>query len=333
MLVGKKFFITQVILVLFYSMSFSQEPYYSQFYNSPLTLNPALTGIAYGQIRFNSNYKTYLSGVDPFITMGASVDMSLFDADKNPDFGGIGISVMQAESGFNLTHQKAMLSLAYHNAISERSYIALGIQGGIDNTTLEQTNLTTQSQWLPFTGFDSSLPSNEAFNEANALTVDFNAGLLWYAFLSPKTTLFVGASVFHLTEPEKSFLGEKSRLARKYLFHAGSKMDINEKLTLVPNAVIFYQSGTYIINPGVSVEYGFSTAVTGSLGGWVRNTDAFVAGMGIDYQAISIGLSYDLYIKDEDLTTNGGYEVSLVYNFNKKLVKKTNVISNPSPRL
>ncbi|MTI20902.1 type IX secretion system membrane protein PorP/SprF [Fulvivirga sp. RKSG066] len=332
MIVGKRLLVLGCI-VLMSLTSKAQEPFFSQFYNSPLTLNPALTGIAYGQVRVASNYKNYLSSVDPFTTIGASVDMSLFDADENPDFGGLGVSVVQAESGFNLTHLKAMLSLSYHNAVGKNSYLALGLQAGVDDTRLNNTNLSTQSQWVPLSGYDPTLASNESFDESSATTLDFNAGLLWYSFLSSKTTLFAGVSVFHISEPEKSFLGEKANLARKYLFHGGGKLDISSNVTLVPNMVYFYQNGSHIINPGVAVEYAFSSDIAGSLGGWVRNTDAFIAGAGLEYANLAVGLSYDLYVNNNELATNGGYEVSLTYHFNKKLTKKTNVMSNPSPRL
>lgn len=333
-MVGKKILLLALLCASL--PAWGQEPFFSQFYNSPLTLNPALTGISLGNIRVNTNYKSYLSSVDPFTTIGASVDMSLFDNDKNPDFGGLGISIIQDESGLNLTHQKAMLSLAYHNAIGQNgsSYIALGIQGGIDNTQLSQTSLSTQSQWTPFSGYDPNLSSNESFADERALTVDFNAGLLWYAFLNEKTILFAGASVFHLAEPEKSFFDEKAKLARKYLGHLGAKLQIGTKVMLAPTLVYFYQNETHIINPGVAAEYSFTPMIVGTIGGWVRNIDAFIVGAGLEYNQLAVGLSYDLYLDEgKTLSSNGGYELSLTYHFKKKLKKKTRLMSNPSPRL
>ena len=54
---------------------FSQDIHYSQFYNSPLNLNPANTGMFDGDFRFAANQRTQWRSVTvPFSTFSLSAD-------------------------------------------------------------------------------------------------------------------------------------------------------------------------------------------------------------------------------------------------------------------
>ena len=70
------FILFSVIFTAFGSTLLSQDIHYSQFYNAPLTLNPALTGIFRGDIRFQANYRNQWRSVPvDFVTFTAAADM------------------------------------------------------------------------------------------------------------------------------------------------------------------------------------------------------------------------------------------------------------------
>jgi hypothetical protein len=61
----------------------AQDHIYSQFYNAPLYLNPALTGQFEGDIRMNMIYRNQWSGLSGDLSyLSASVDLNI------PHFGG-----------------------------------------------------------------------------------------------------------------------------------------------------------------------------------------------------------------------------------------------------
>ena len=57
----------------------AQDPHFSQFFSSPLTLNPALTGLFDGDFRVAGNYRTQWPTINnAFKTGTASFDFSVF---------------------------------------------------------------------------------------------------------------------------------------------------------------------------------------------------------------------------------------------------------------
>ena len=59
----------------------AQDIHFSQYFASPLTLNPSLTGSFEGQMRAIANYKSQWNSISPnmYRTMAASVDGSLMN--------------------------------------------------------------------------------------------------------------------------------------------------------------------------------------------------------------------------------------------------------------
>ena len=158
--------------------------------------------------------------------------MSLLDNDRNPDYMGVGLYVMKDKAG-TFENLKSMLTVSYHKSVGRqrKSYLALGIQAGLDNSKLNYQGLSTQSQWTP-TGYDATLPSGESFLYESVSVVDFQAGVLWYSFLSEKTTLLFGLATFHIMPVNRSFLGQAYELNQKYVAHASASFQMNRKLTV-----------------------------------------------------------------------------------------------------
>src|SRR5450432_204980 len=108
----------------------AQDPEFSQFFASPLTLNPALTGKFNGTIRVAGNYRNQWPAVNnAFITSTISVDGNIM-TDRLPesDSWGIGIMAMtdKTASGI-LTSNFISLSTAYHKSLDEEGLNQLGV--------------------------------------------------------------------------------------------------------------------------------------------------------------------------------------------------------------
>ena len=60
----KKIALASVLVFLLKMQCFGQDPHFSQFFSSPLTLNPALTGKFDGVFRAAGNYRDQWPAID-----------------------------------------------------------------------------------------------------------------------------------------------------------------------------------------------------------------------------------------------------------------------------
>ena len=128
-----------------FAFSFSvkaQDPNFSQFFASPLTLNPAMTGKFDGLYRVAGNYRNQWPTINnAFVTYTASLDGHIL-ADRIPEWDQFGVGIMgfSDKSGNGvLQNNYAALSLAYHKALDENGWhqIGVGFQGTYLNKRLE----------------------------------------------------------------------------------------------------------------------------------------------------------------------------------------------------
>src|SRR6187399_1183164 len=79
---------------------FAQDIHFSQFYNSPLTLNPALTGKMNGMLRFalscRNQWYALTNGKTPFATYAGSFDMPIR---FRKDALGVGLVIVNDQAG------------------------------------------------------------------------------------------------------------------------------------------------------------------------------------------------------------------------------------------
>src|SRR3982751_782211 len=117
----KKLFIL-ICVVVAHSKIFAQDPGFSQFFASPLTLNPALTGKFDGTLRAAGNYRNQWPAFNNvYTTSTLSVDFSVLNK-VLPDYDtwGIGIMALTDKAGGGvLTNNYLGISTAYHKSLNE----------------------------------------------------------------------------------------------------------------------------------------------------------------------------------------------------------------------
>ncbi|MEO5562612.1 MAG: type IX secretion system membrane protein PorP/SprF, partial [Chitinophagaceae bacterium] len=112
----KKFLTTLTICIVLTGIATAQDPNFSQFFASPVTMNPALTGKFDGVYRFAANYRNQWPTINnAYTTSTASFDMGILK-DRIPDYDQFGIGIMgftdRAGAGV-LTNNFMGVSLAY----------------------------------------------------------------------------------------------------------------------------------------------------------------------------------------------------------------------------
>lgn len=306
----------------------AQDVHFTQYFTSPLTLNPALTGLVPDDLRLAANYRNQWSSVSstPYITGTISYDMAMLKG-KLPegDALGIGVMLLYDKSGSGgLQNTTAGLSLAYHKGFGrdKLQHLSVGFQGFLVQKHLDFTKLTFEDQFNPATG-GTPFTTNETFTNADLSYPDFNAGIMYSGQVSEHATAYAGLSYYHLTQPVETFLNDNHQIHSRTTAYLGGSFDLNENTVLYASALYQNQASAtevllgaavgFIMNPGHDLDYQRNTILY--LGGWYRYNDALAPYIAIEWSKMRIGLSYDVNVSTFTPATKGmgAYEISLLY--------------------
>ncbi len=322
-------------LILFVSVKVAsaQDFHLSQYDAPPMFLNPAMTGMFDGKYRVHGHYRTQWMAVatKPFTTAGISFDMPI------KKFGaGIQIFNYRAGAGtYNVL--SALLSVGYDVVLDHKKnhHIALGVQGGIVQKSVDQSKLSFGNQYTTAYdgGFDTGLPNGETFSNSHFMIHDINAGFLYY-FAKDNSRLnpFVGFSAFHLTQPQETFFDKDNKLPLRYYAHGGVKVNVNEKIQLLPKFIYMKQINDQEFTATLLLHYFLKSSDTYLIfGPTYRNKDAAIIEGGIKKGNYTARLSYDINTSSLKEVSNhrGGFEISLTYVARRS---KPNPLAN-CPRL
>ncbi|MDW8394285.1 MAG: PorP/SprF family type IX secretion system membrane protein [Chitinophagales bacterium] len=313
-------FLRPLGLLLVWSVAaLGQDIHYSQFYASPLTLNPALTGINDCNYRIAGMYRNqWRSVTDPYVTPSVSFDINnvLQRWIRTGVLSAGGLLLNDKAGSGELSNLSIMASAAYARPLTASRKLngSFGLQVGYVQKKLDFSKLLWESQFNG-EGFDPTLSSNENFNDKFSY-IDLNAGLYLSYFLSQQADLFGGLSVFHLIPPKESFLNNgNNKLGMRTVGHGGLRYKLTEQFSIVPQVLYMTQTKAQEINLGGSVAYALNNDVKLFGGAWYRVGDAVIPMIGIDYKQIRLGISYDVNISSlsDASKGRGGFELSLGY--------------------
>ena len=319
-----------LILVLGFGSIQSQDIHFTQFLYSPLNLNPALTGNFDGRYRLGFNYRQQWRAISqPFQTTGIWADSRNFLNMKNTNVGVNFYFDKAGTSDFNTVHISIPLSYRLNLGKDSIHSFNLGIQPAFNYQSLNTDKLTSDAQW---TGqrFDASRPINETFQQTNSSYVDVALGFTYNLELS-KMNLTAGASVYNLFEPNTHFLlADGGSLPRRYNFHVGGKIRINEKWFATPGILYARQEKFSEFVYGTEANYIMSASSYKYrvlfFGLWNRGKDAGMFNLGMYYNSWRVGVSYDINYSSLRTASNykGGWEVSIIYILKDLLPKRVN---------
>lgn len=307
----------------------AQDPGFSQFFASPLTLNPALTGKFNGVLRAAGNYRNQWPSINnAFVTGTVSLDAPIMrNRLPDNDTWGLGLMAMtDRTAGGILNSNFISLSTAYHKALDEDGLhqIGFGFQGTYANRTLDgnklkfEDGLQLDGQWLP--------SPTEAINYqyVSVNYFDMNLGVLYNGSTNGNNNYYFGASAYHLNRPKESFLGvDTINVPIRFTGHAGAYFP----MTGTPSTI--YLSGLYNKQAGAhEIVFGGAWAISatqdesypvnfyaGLWGRFSNVTDAVIPYVGLDYGNFNLGVTYDVNVSSLKTASQsrGGIEISLIY--------------------
>jgi len=325
----------KIFIFLLFCTGFSvlnaQDIHFSQFFNNPLSLNPALTGNFEGDWRIIGNYRNQWQALDfPFRTISASYDRQIY---INKHHLSAGLFVVSDKSGdIALKTNKVYLSGAYYRTINKNN-ITAGLQIGYNIIRYDPgSSLTLPGSWRNEYGYFEPGYNIGDLNIAEQFGyLDINLGVSW----SRKIRIFepqVGIAVFHINGPNASFTGATNKVPMRNTFHASLKTNISPLLFVKPAIMISTQRGSKDFMLGSEAGLNIQgnrfniREVTG--GFYVRNSvltnmDAMVFMVGAQYSSLAFQLSYDINVSTLNKFTNsrGAVEISVIFKSISTIIK------------
>ena len=304
----------------------AQDIHYSQTGNSPLNLNPGLTGVFGGNHRFAANMRRQWDSVPvPYFQLAGSYDIRFVDEKERfkPWASGLVFNYDRAgDSKLSLTQLALSGSYSFRLSPAKKNFLTFGLMAGGIQRSFKTADLQFDDQYTLKEGFVSTTPTSEAFDQATKLMGDVSVGTnLHLRKGDTRATLDAGAAVFHLFEPKKNFHPESfpAHLETRYSLHALGTLPLASRFDLLLSATGQFQNGYSEGVLGAGGTYHFSTKKTQELdlmlGLYYRIDDAIIPTAGITYQDWRVQLSYDINTSafKEASLKRGGPEISVIY--------------------
>ena len=315
------------LILLIINNAYGQDPYFSQFYASPLYLAPSFAGAGSENTRVSLNYRNQWPEVGAFSTYSFSADHFLPKIKS-----GVGFLMLRDNAGFgSLTRTNIGTMYSFDFKITEDHHIRPGVNFMYTWSSVDFSKL----EFYDMIRYDKNTTNVPHPTNPIKGDIDFSTSVIGYG-----QDYWGGFIVDHLLTPNQTFYGLNSPVPMKYSVFGGYKYKIRERLIRkheesLTFAFIYkrqanYQQldiGTYYHkNPLVfGVWYRGIPFIRERISGEGLNApapnpgnDAIVFLVGYKLEDINIGYSFDITVSNMKTYTGGAHEISFIWNFKMK---------------
>jgi len=327
---SKTLIITFCGLLIFSTIS-AQDPQYSQFYASPLYLNPAFAGSSQ-QGRLGLNYRNQWPSIDAnFTTFSAFADFYLEDHNS-----GIGaIMTRDMANALGLQNTTIGIQYAYQLQLTEKVSFRPGVQVSVNSRSIDYSKLIFGDQIDPATGAIRPGSGENLSAGPTIIYPDLSFGGLFYS-----NHAWLGVAGSHLTRPNQSLTGSEDKLPTKFSVHTGWKFFMksgtmgegyaqkSQERSVAPALQYRHQGkfdqmdvGLYFTMEPLVVGMWYRGVPFKKING-VINNESLVLSVGLVKKSgknlndiLNIDYSYDYTISKLGPASGGAHEISLVYSW------------------
>lgn len=308
----------------------AQDVHFSQYYFSPLTLNPAYTGKYKGDYRFFGNYRKQWRLInDAYNTFSAGGDMNFYPGGVNLSGG---LVFVRDHSGGDLLVTKIVPSMAWHRKLGGFR-VDVGLQPALVIKTIDfyQNSFPEQFNWEAGK-FDHTLHNNETNVSQRFSYFDLASGIAISRKMG-SVEAELGFALFHVNNPRESFFENRVHMRSRQAYNGQLSWQIN-RIVLSLHSLCGYTGKVSDWVSGGNVEYIISrnnffnnSIFAGYMyrSGLRRNPDANIATIGFSYAQYTLGFSYDITRSQlrTSVDSRGAYEIAIIYKArNSRLTKK-----------
>lgn len=306
----------------------AQDPNFSQFWASPLNVNPALTANINGDWRSIMNFRNqWIGPTAPYMTGTISFDSKLLQGrlSEGQRFGAGGMLMYDKTMSGVLKSTYGSANVSYNILVAEglgSHYVGAGVGLIYGHKRMDWSRATFGEQYNG-RGFDVNMPSGESALSNMKPYLSGSVGLT-YSYQNDIANFDFGMSAFHVNRPRQTFLkDERERLATRYVAHANYERNLSESVVLTTNGIYQRQTTASYFSIGGGLGYildeEFNTSL--SAGVWYWSKNAVVPYVGATYKNLQLGFSYDVLISKlkDSPGIRSTWEVSLIFRDLKEL--------------
>lgn len=308
-------------MMLLYSFTFSQDIHFSQFWTSPLNLNPSYTGQFDGDYRFTLNNKNqWLAFANAYSTFAGSFDAGFENVLMNGSKAGLGLQINNDIAGDGrLATNQFMLSTAYSLFWNDNNTFStsFGFSATYTFNSVNFNNFRFGSQYI-LDQFDPNADPQEVWQFERINYLGLNAGVSSTYIVDDGFNFTIGAAAYQVNRPQKSFFEDsESFVPIKWSYNLQGEYHIKDDLWAEPYILFMHQQKykEFLIGGLFRFDYNPLTFRSIYMGGLVRSSDAGIFLMGVDYQNVKLTINYDVNFSKLTQASRGrgGIEFSIVY--------------------
>ncbi|MES2592743.1 MAG: type IX secretion system membrane protein PorP/SprF [Bacteroidota bacterium] len=312
----------------------AQDMHFTQFFSSPLYLNPAFAGAGVCS-RVSTTYRNQWPGISK------TYKSYLLSADHYLQTYNLGIGLLFGNDAAGSGELKTVIinpMVAYEVKVNRKYSMRFGVQPGVGMKSINFNKLLFGDQIAR----GGNVATLETPTQSKTY-FDIGAGGLFYS-----RKYWIGTSVYHLTRPDVALMGNSDGiLPIKYSVHGGAKFIFNPK----ERNLYAQRSVSPAFNYRGQREFDqfdiglYFTQYIFNLGLWYRgipilksykpgyaNNDVIAMIVGIKTDRLNIGYSFDYTISKLNNLSHGAHEITLSYQLCKFRKKKKSRLVVPCPK-
>lgn len=301
----KRIILVLIVLVVKNGVLLAQDPFFSQYFMSPMTINPAMIGKGTKATRVMANHRSQWWGSQAasFVTNTVSAEMPF--AKKGTDKSQLALGVMGLSDVSNngiLKNNYFSAGMAYNQNLNQEGTkkFGAGLMATFGSRVLDVSKMQWQSQFGSF-GFNAALPSGENLQLPKRSYFDVAAGV-HYSSEGKKWNFNIGASAYHVAQADISAFDAGNSLMRMrfnmnmdlaYKFKGGDEFHVISLFTQYNNKTVLNYGGIYKFK--IDGDHVLSR-INGGL--MARTGDAVIGYVALEAPKWSLGVSYDFIQSD-----------------------------------
>lgn len=319
--------IATIVVAMLSCQVTAQSIHLSQFYNAPLLITPANTGLMpENDFRLGLNYRNQWGALPvPYNTFSAWGDLKIGGNKERErtNWLGLGFAIYNDKAGDGqLALTQLQASIAYHLQMGNSSMLSVGGSFARINRSLDFNKLIFDNQWTGV-AFNTNLQTGEPLGILRDNYNTVGAGINFAYFPNEGLYLKVGAGAVNINNPVESFYNNNTD-ANIIRMRPSATIDAfirtGDVFIVNPSAYYTTQSGAAEIVAGTLLRTILSSASTGTaieliFGGYYRVGDAIIGAAGLQVGNIQFMASYDATLSGLAPYNNsyGALEFSLIY--------------------
>jgi type IX secretion system PorP/SprF family membrane protein len=302
----------------------AQDFTFSQFFEQPLLRNPALAGVFKGDIRVSMAYRDQWGSISvPFRTTSLSIEHKI-PLGEHDDVLTIGTQMtMDGAGDIRLKRTQLLPVINFHKSLDQEkdTYLSLAFMGGPVSSQFDPTQLKFGDQYVAG-AYSASNTSAQPLTAAGYNYWDMSTGLCFSTMFNNGARMYVAGGLAHFIKPTIHSLTTTGAdfLAQKWTMNIGVNGVMGERGRFIGFADYLSQGGNRQLLAGALLglevnQFDHEETPVFYLGSFLRWGDALIPVVKMDFNSMTIGISYDVNISKLNVVSNwrGGLELTATY--------------------